>query len=66
MSELLDNYPEEDFKEAIFKLSDFPNTKYKLLYKIVAKKRNAKETIEDRLMIDYFELTCRYDPNRVI
>ena len=31
MSELLDNYPEEDFKEAIFKLSDFPNTKYKLL-----------------------------------
>jgi hypothetical protein len=65
VSDLLDSYPEEDFKEAIFKLGEFPQTKFKLLQKIVSKKRKAAENIEDRLMIDYFELTCRLTPERV-
>ena len=65
MSLILDSYPESDFKEAISRLNEFPQLKYSLLQKIVIKKRNNKETLEDKLMVDYFELTCKLNPERV-
>jgi len=38
--------------------------KFKLLQKIVQKKRQNKEALEDKLMVDYFELTCRLTPEK--
>jgi hypothetical protein len=63
-SVLLDSCNESDFKEAIVRLNEFPALKFKLLQKIVAKKRANRETLEDKLMVDFFELTCKMTPER--
>lgn len=63
-SALLDSCSENDFKEAINRLNEFPQLKYRLLQKIVQKKRSHRESLEDKLMVDYFELTCKLTPEK--